>query len=584
MAYAKSTQLYLRLLQYLRPYLLVFFISLLGMVLAAGSEVALPVLIKPFLDGTFIQKDRSLLVWTPVALILIVVCRGGGGFLAQFGSAWVGNKIVMDLRLQMHQKILELPLSYFSSNKSGSVISRFTFDVYQVENSVTQVVTVLVKDFLTLAGLLGYLLYLDWKLTAITLIMVPPIAIIVRYFNARLRASSRAIQTAMGELTANVQETVEGIKVIRIYDGYKTEAERFQVTANNLRGVIMKQISAAAANVPLVQFFAVLATGVVIYYVILEAQADKATVGSFVSFLAAMLMMTAPIKRLAGVTQHIQRGLAAAESIFGLLDEVPEKQTGSVSISDVSGRIEFDNVVFSYGDANSNAIDGLSLDINPGETIALVGASGSGKTTLANLVPRFFEPTNGCIRLDGYDIRTLTLKSLRKNIALVSQETMLFNDSILGNIAYGSNSTSEEEKIQRAANAANVTEFSQRLPAGLGSSVGEKGSNLSGGQRQRVAIARAVLKEAKVVILDEATSALDSESERFVQEAIDNLTHEKTTIIIAHRLSTIENVDRIVVLERGKIAEMGTHSELLAKGGIYSKMVALQKGGEFSSN
>ncbi len=295
-------------------------------------------------------------------------------------------------------------------------------------------------------------------------------------------------------------------------------------------------------------------------------------------------MMTAPIKRLAGVTQHIQRGLAAAESIFGLLDEVPEKQTGSVGISDVSGRIEFDNVVFSYGDANSNAIDGLSLDINPGETIALVGASGSGKTTLANLVPRFFEPTTGRIRLDGHDISALTLKSLRKNIALVSQETMLFNDSILGNIAYGSNSSSDEEKIQRAANAANVTEFSRRLPAGLGSPVGEKGSNLSGGQRQRVAIARAVLKEAKVVILDEATSALDSESERFVQEAIDNLTHEKTTIIIAHRLSTIENVDRIVVLERGKIAEMGTHSELLAKGGIYSKMVALQKGGEFSSD
>ena len=573
-----NRQLYVRLLGYLKPYLAVFALSLVGMALTAGSEVALPVLVKPFLDGTFVEKNPHVILWTPVALVLIFAVRGGGGFLAQFGSAWVGNKVVLDLRQEMHSKILELPLSYIQTNQSGGIISRFSFDVNQVQYAVTQVVTVLVKDFLTLFGLFGYLLYLDWQLTTITLIMAPPIAVVVRYFNKRMRQSSLSTQESMGELTNRVRETVDCAKVIRIYQGVDTESTRFFKTTNKLRGVIMKQVSAAAANVPVVQFFAALATGVVIYYVTLRVQSEGSTVGGFVSFLAAMLMMTAPIKRLAGVTEHLQRGLAAAESIFELLDR-PGEEDGGRSVEKLNGKIEFKNVNFAYSANEELVLKNINLSIAPGEKIAIVGASGSGKTTLVGLLPRFYDISAGELLVDDHEVRTLSLKSLRKNIALVSQETSLFDDTILANITYGCNQNASEDKILAAAEAAHVLEFAQKMPNGLRASVGEDGSNLSGGQRQRVAIARAILKDAQVVILDEATSALDSESEKYIQEALEVLTRGKTTIIIAHRFTTIEKVDRIVVLDGGRIVEQGNHSDLLSARGVYANLYALQSSG-----
>jgi subfamily B ATP-binding cassette protein MsbA len=573
-----NRQLYVRLLGYLKPYLAVFALSLVGMALTAGSEVALPVLVKPFLDGTFVEKNPHVILWTPVALVLIFAVRGGGGFLAQFGSAWVGNKVVLDLRQEMHSKILELPLSYIQTNQSGGIISRFSFDVNQVQYAVTQVVTVLVKDFLTLFGLFGYLLYLDWQLTTITLIMAPPIAVVVRYFNKRMRQSSLATQESMGELTNRVRETVDCAKVIRIYQGVDAESARFFKTTNKLRGVIMKQVSAAAANVPVVQFFAALATGVVIYYVTLRVQSEGSTVGGFVSFLAAMLMMTAPIKRLAGVTEHLQRGLAAAESIFELLDR-PGEEDGGRSVEKLNGKIEFKNVNFAYSANEELVLKNINLSIAPGEKIAIVGASGSGKTTLVGLLPRFYDISAGELLVDDHEVRTLSLKSLRKNIALVSQETSLFYDTILANITYGCNQNASEDKILAAAEAAHVLEFAQKMPNGLRASVGEDGSNLSGGQRQRVAIARAILKDAQVVILDEATSALDSESEKYIQEALEVLTRGKTTIIIAHRFTTIEKADRIVVLDGGRIVEQGNHPDLLSARGVYANLYALQSSG-----
>jgi len=573
-----NRQLYVRLLGYLKPYLAVFALSLVGMALTAGSEVALPVLVKPFLDGTFVEKNPHVILWTPVALVLIFAVRGGGGFLAQFGSAWVGNKVVLDLRQEMHSKILELPLSYIQTNQSGGIISRFSFDVNQVQYAVTQVVTVLVKDFLTLFGLFGYLLYLDWQLTTITLIMAPPIAVVVRYFNKRMRQSSLATQESMGELTNRVRETVDCAKVIRIYQGVDAESARFFKTTNKLRGVIMKQVSAAAANVPVVQFFAALATGVVIYYVTLRVQSEGSTVGGFVSFLAAMLMMTAPIKRLAGVTEHLQRGLAAAESIFELLDR-PGEEDGGRSVEKLNGKIEFKNVNFAYSANEELVLKNINLSIAPGEKIAIVGASGSGKTTLVGLLPRFYDISAGELLVDDHEVRTLSLKSLRKNIALVSQETSLFDDTILANITYGCNQNASEDKILAAAEAAHVLEFAQKMPNGLRASVGEDGSNLSGGQRQRVAIARAILKDAQVVILDEATSALDSESEKYIQEALEVLTRGKTTIIIAHRFTTIEKADRIVVLDGGRIVEQGNHPDLLSARGVYANLYALQSSG-----
>ncbi|MEO8164063.1 MAG: lipid A export permease/ATP-binding protein MsbA [Betaproteobacteria bacterium] len=571
-----STQLYVRLLRYVKPYWGVFALSIVGMLITAATEVALPIAVKPFLDGTFVRKDPFLITWVPVLMVLLYVVRGAGTYLGTYASAWVGNRVVMDLRGLMFSRMLALPLGYFHDNTSGNLISRFTFDAAQVTGAATNVVMVLVKDSVTIIGLLAYLLYVDWKLTLISLIMVPPIAVVVRFFNIRLRNMSRKTQVAMGDITQVLQETVECNKVVKIFGGQQYEAERFAATSNRLRGFSMKQVAAAAGNVPIVQLLAAMAVAVVVYYATVQAQSDATTVGGFVSFLAAMLLLTPPLKRLTGVAEYLQRGLAAAESVFSLLDEQPEKDEGRIALPRARGDITFEHVNFRYPRAEQPALKDVTLSIRAGETIALVGSSGGGKSTFANMVPRFYHPDSGAIAIDGHDIETLSLGDLRRNIALVSQEVALFNDTVAANIAYGQAAGASREAIERAAEAAHALEFIRAMPQGFDTLIGENGVRLSGGQRQRLAIARTILKDAPILILDEATSALDSESEKHVQAALEHLMQGRTTIVIAHRLSTIENADRIVVLDRGEIAEIGTHTELLGAGGIYANLYSIQ--------
>jgi subfamily B ATP-binding cassette protein MsbA len=570
-----SARLYLRLLTYVKPYWRIFTVSIVAMALSAATEPLLPALLKPFLDGTFVHKDDTVIRWAPYLILVIFFVRGLTTFVSTYAINWLGNKIVMDLRAEMFHKLVSLPTRYYDDHAAGRLISKFTFDVTQVTTAATSVVTVVIRDSIIIIGLLGWLFYLDWKLTLLTLVIAPVVALVIRVINHRMRESSRDSQRAMGSITQVIEESVTAHKVVKLFGGQTYEERRFNEESNWVRRYAMKQSTAAAANVPIVQMVAAVAVSVIVYLAIAQAESDATTVGGFLSFVAAMLMLTSPLKRLTGVTEALQRGLAASESVFELLDTPGETDSGAQVMGRAHGALNFEHVSLSYQSDGRLALDDVCLDISAGQTVALVGASGSGKSTMANLVPRFYCPTAGRITLDGQDIRDVTLASLRSNIALVSQEVVLFNDTIAANIAYGQMREVPESEIIAAATAAHAMEFIREQPEGLNTLVGEKGVRLSGGQRQRLAIARAILNDAPVLILDEATSALDTESERHVQAALETLMQGRTTLVIAHRLSTIEKADRIIVMQKGRIVESGTHAELLALNGVYTQLHSL---------
>ncbi|MBN3829460.1 lipid A export permease/ATP-binding protein MsbA [Burkholderia sp. Ac-20384] len=564
-----------RLWPYIRPLIGIVVLAVMTMGVVAATEAGIPALLKPLLDHGFGSHGSDSAKWyVPMAVIGLALVRGVSQYASNYLLNYVSNRILLQLRLEMFQRMLHTSASFFQRETASTVINAIVFEVNQILSVLTGVMVTLVRDSLTVIFLLGYLFYLNWRLTLIVAVILPGIGWLVSKINRRLRRLNREHQTLTNELSYIVEETVGGYKVVKVHNGEAYEMDRFTQMSKRLRGYAMRMTISGGLAQPLTQFLASIALAVVITIAVVQSSNDQTTVGGFVAFVTSMLLVISPLKHLIDVNQPLQRGMTAAELIFGLIDEPAEPQGGGRPLAQSRGDIEFRNVSFDYGAAERPTLDRISFKVAPGEMIALAGPSGSGKTTLVNLLPRFFDPTDGAILVDGVPVADYDLHALRSQMAMVSQDVVLFNDTIAANVAYGQ--TPDRARVQAALEAANLADAVAAMPDGLDTLVGGNGMRLSGGQRQRLAIARAIYKDAPILILDEATSALDSESERHVQAALERLMEGRTTLVIAHRLSTIERADRILVLEAGKIVEEGSHDELLRHGGLYAHLHRIQ--------
>ncbi|HSH73278.1 MAG TPA: lipid A export permease/ATP-binding protein MsbA [Methylophilaceae bacterium] len=568
---SNALAIYLRLLKYAWRYKVIFAISIIALVVLSATNTGFLVTIKQVTDEGFVNKDSAKLTLLPFMLFGLLFIRALAGFTSTFAVRWVARRVVENLRLDAFRSLMALPVSFFDANSAGVITSKLTFDTEQVAKATTNVAISAVRDTLTIIGMVGYMLYLDWRLTLIFAITIPFMGLYLNKSTPKIRAAGRAVQDTMGQITKVSEEAISGQRMVKIFGGEDYEYKRFAESVARNRAMHIKFIRRGLLNSLVIEVLAAVALGLVVFYA-----AGRFTAGEFAAFLGALLMLIAPIKSLTGLNEDLQMGIAAAHSLFTLTDTKTQIDEGDKEIHRAKGEIEFRHVGLRYENAKRNALNNLSLSVKPGEKIALVGRSGGGKTTLASLLPRFYELQQGLILLDGIDIRALTIKNLRQQFALVSQDVILFNDTVFNNIAYGVLRDVSEAQVIDAAKAAHAWEFIQQLPEGLQSEIGDRGVRLSGGQRQRLAIARAILKDAPILLLDEATSALDTESEQHVQAALDELMRNRTTIVIAHRLSTIENADRILVMEQGEIVESGSHAELLAAGGHYAKLYQKQ--------
>ena len=567
--------IYARLLSYSARHWPMFAVAALGMVMTAAVEGSLSLLMKPLTDEALVARE-GLADWVAIAFLVVFIARGISAFLSEFALGWIGRHVTARLRRDVFEKYLALPSGFFDTRTSGPLLSLVTYNIEMLADAATNVVTIAIRDTLKLLALLGVMLYTSIQLSLLVAVVVPLIAVLVRILARTFRRYSSRIQNAVGDVTQVTEEVVQGHRVVKVFGGQEYERERFRQANEGHRLLNMKLVTTKAGGVAVTQMLFAFAVAAVIWVASALSAEGKLSPGTFVAFMTAMILLLDPLRRLTNINASIQRGIAAAQSVFDILDTDSERDHGTREVQRARGEVAYRGVSFAYNADGAAVLEAVDVSVAPGQTLAIVGRSGSGKSTLVSLLPRFYDRTGGELTIDGIPIEDYRLANLREQVSLVSQDVVLFNDTIRNNLAYGARADASDEDIREAAQAAHVMEFVEQLPAGLETVVGDRGVLLSGGQRQRIAIARAILKDAPILILDEATSALDTESERHIQAALDALMRERTTLVIAHRLSTVERADEIIVMDGGKIVERGTHATLLASGGQYAALYRMQ--------